>query len=49
MLKAIGKKEDPVISEEKLIEFGASLSCKSPSKSYAYDWESNVFNRIKQS
>jgi len=36
-----------VISEDKLAELGASRRAKSPSKSFIFDWPTNVFNMIK--
>ena len=46
MLAVLYRKEDPIISEEKLIEFGAHGGSKSPSKSYVYDWEVNIYRKI---
>lgn len=36
-----------MISEEKLIEYGANNGCRSPSKSYVYDWEINIYRKIE--
>ncbi len=47
IVKNLSVEGDPLINSDKLIEFGASMSVKSPSKSVVYDWESSIFNRIK--
>lgn len=46
ILHALRREADPVITEEKLIEYGVSYACKSPSKSYVYDWETNIYRKI---
>jgi hypothetical protein len=46
IIRALSKSTDPPISEEKIAEFGASTRVKSPSRSYVYDWETNVFSLI---
>lgn len=38
VLKNFQREGDPSINSDKLIEFGASLVAKSPSKSMVYDW-----------
>lgn len=47
VIDALSKKDDPAISEDKLTEIGASFVSKSPSKSIVYDWETHIFNHIK--
>jgi hypothetical protein len=47
-MNSIKRQDDPIITEEKLIELGASQGCRSPSKSYVYDWEVNVYRKIEQ-
>lgn len=38
IIQALSKPSDPVLSEEKIAEIGASIRSRSPSKSYFYDW-----------
>ena len=45
---ALSKSTDPVISEEKLGEIGASLSMKSPSRSFFYDYENTALKLIQR-
>ncbi len=48
IVDALLKKSDPVISEEKLGEIGASLSMKSPSRSFFYDYENTALKLIQR-
>ncbi len=46
IIEALRRHTDPLITEEKLIEYGANGGCRSPSKSYVYDWEVNIYRKI---
>lgn len=38
IIQALLKETDPILSEDKIVEIGASTRSRSPSKSYFYDW-----------
>jgi hypothetical protein len=46
IVEALKLPTDPVISEDKLGEIGASYAMKSPSKSYFYDFSANVLKYV---
>jgi hypothetical protein len=48
VVQALAKESDPVLSEDKIVEIGASTRGRSPSKSYFYDWETNMLSLIKK-
>lgn len=48
IITALARPTDPTLSEERIIEIGASARVRSPSKSYFYDWETNVLSPIRK-
>lgn len=48
IIYSFGKASDPVLNSQKLSEIGAGIGCKSPSKSYVFDWELFVYGSVRK-